>query len=254
MKVIIINLDDSRDRLDLITSKLAIFAMDCETVQAIDGRGKPSNFFSKYIKIRSILRHGREMVGGEVACYLSHLKALEAFLGSGDDIAVILEDDADIQPDFMDTCGAIIAALEQSNIPFYAVNLGSDVKTTSSPIVKLASFEVRRAFHFPAMATGIIWSREGAMALLNSKYGKSVSGPWDIELRSFFARNGRGIGLDRTYLFPIVALSDIDFGSSLRWQKSHWAGALKLFTKIFRRLPDRIWSNYFLIKQGFLKK
>lgn len=97
----IINLDRSPDRLDRISGQLARAGLSFERVPAIDGRALDltrtdgplarrvdHDYWRKY--------HHRAMLPAEVGCYLSHLNALDMFLASGGDTALILEDDAEI--------------------------------------------------------------------------------------------------------------------------------------------------------------
>jgi glycosyl transferase family 25 len=48
------------------------------------------------------LRHGRAINMNEVGCYLSHLRALKAFLDSDAAFGIILEDDAGLSTGYLD--------------------------------------------------------------------------------------------------------------------------------------------------------
>ena len=51
--------------------------------------------------------------------------------------------------------------------------------------------EVRRSTYMPLSTLGIMWTRSGAEAYLNSIFGQKIRGPVDTEMRSHFARRGR---------------------------------------------------------------
>lgn len=61
-------------------------------INAVDGRKLSAKEFFKYIATPMAQGH-RLMLPGEVGCSLSHVHALESFLSSGADAALILEDD-----------------------------------------------------------------------------------------------------------------------------------------------------------------
>ncbi|MGI8889875.1 MAG: glycosyltransferase family 25 protein [Chthoniobacterales bacterium] len=56
--------------------------------------------------------HGRKINPRELACYLSHLKALQAFLDTGEEHGLVAEDDIVLRPDFD---SSLAAALQRSN-------------------------------------------------------------------------------------------------------------------------------------------
>ncbi len=88
-----INLDRSPERRRFIERQLDDLELAGERIAGIDGTKLPE-------KVEGIdpdlyrRCHGRTIRPGEIGCYLSHLKALQAFIDSGDRFAVVLEDDA----------------------------------------------------------------------------------------------------------------------------------------------------------------
>jgi glycosyl transferase family 25 len=83
--VYLINLDRSPERLMLMQEQFARLEIPFERIPAVDGRGATAD--------RHNWRHHAPLRDGEVGCYLSHIKALEAFLASGAACGLILEDD-----------------------------------------------------------------------------------------------------------------------------------------------------------------
>jgi glycosyl transferase, family 25 len=93
MLAYIINLDTATDRWKHMNTVFQETYLHLIRVSAVAGNSMPllANQFNPSGYHR---RHGREINIFEVACYLSHLKALAAFLDDRtDETAIILEDD-----------------------------------------------------------------------------------------------------------------------------------------------------------------
>lgn len=99
--VFVINLDRSPDRYARVAESAAQHGIKIERVAGVDGAaldlaslsGVDPRIFSRV--------NGRPMLPGEAGCYLSHMKAIQAFLDSGSDLALICEDDVDFTADTM---------------------------------------------------------------------------------------------------------------------------------------------------------
>jgi glycosyl transferase family 25 len=94
----VINLDRSVDRLERISQRLQQLGMAFTRVAAVDGRELNAEERTRTLDEAAFRRrHGMNSLPGELGCYLSHVKALRAFLAAGADAALILEDD--VQPE-----------------------------------------------------------------------------------------------------------------------------------------------------------
>ncbi len=101
----VINLARAPERWRHVSSQLAAASIPFQRIEAIDGKALslPVAGFSP----RSYaLLHGRYANLFEVACYQSHLAAMAAFLASGDEHALILEDDVTVSADLAAIVGA----------------------------------------------------------------------------------------------------------------------------------------------------
>jgi len=100
MRAFIINLDSATDRWAFIQASFAKSQLVLSRVSAVDGAGirLPDARFSE----RGYHRwHGRSSSNvRELACYLSHLKALKEFLATDEEHALIGEDDLVLRPGF----------------------------------------------------------------------------------------------------------------------------------------------------------
>ncbi len=107
MRAFIINLDSATDRWAFIEAAFAGSRLILCRVPAVDGKAfkLPHPQYSE-----KLYRwfHGRTPNVRELACYLSHLKAMEAFLATDEKHALIGEDDLVLRPDFD---AAIVAAM-----------------------------------------------------------------------------------------------------------------------------------------------
>ena len=92
MQAYVLSLPRLENRREHMKEQLAKFDIKANWIDAVDReefRGFPDDY-------NSALSHewlGRDMGLGEIACLMSHLKAYQALIQSGDDWAIILEDD-----------------------------------------------------------------------------------------------------------------------------------------------------------------
>ena len=111
LKCYIINLDRAADRWDGIADKFSAHGLDVVRIPAIDGKDIqfPHPDFAAW---RYFLYFGRKVTPSKIACYFSHIKAIRTFLESGDDHAMICEDDVYPRPELRNV---VDAAMEYSH-------------------------------------------------------------------------------------------------------------------------------------------
>ena len=105
----VINLAGSPERMEHARAELQGADFALVRVDAFDGCGKALDDFDGYDDARARRFMGRSMSTGELGCYVSHLRALRAFLDSGDDAALILEDDFKFTEGGAEATHAVIA-------------------------------------------------------------------------------------------------------------------------------------------------
>ena len=95
----VINLDRSPDRMETARQQLDRTGLAWERVSAIDGKtlGPPPWPDVDHRAYRANM--GRELSPNEVACNLSHIRALKQFLASDKQFCVMLEDDFALSPE-----------------------------------------------------------------------------------------------------------------------------------------------------------
>lgn len=114
-KTYLINLDRAVERLEFMDAQLHELGIDYERIPAVD-RMKIDSSVSGYDATGYRLLHGRGFHAGEVACYLSHIACLRAFLASSADHALILEDDCRLPADLVAIIDAAIARGDEWDI------------------------------------------------------------------------------------------------------------------------------------------
>lgn len=92
MQAFVINLDSATDRWAFIEESFAHTGLTVHRISAVDG-GKINLPIAEFSQRRFRWFHGRRSKTREIGCYLSHIKALRAFLDSGDEFGLICEDD-----------------------------------------------------------------------------------------------------------------------------------------------------------------
>lgn len=94
MKTYLINLDHSRDRLRSMTISLNKLDIDFERVSAVACDNLPEE--SLHCEVCSpSLNYPHPLTRGEIACFLSHRKCWENLINSGEQWALILEDNCE---------------------------------------------------------------------------------------------------------------------------------------------------------------
>ena len=96
MKVYLVNMDRSTDRLEIMQRRLSALGLKFERVAAVDG-SKLTEAENGCV-ISPNWRYPYFLTPGEVGCFLSHRKCWQKLIDSGDSWALVLEDDSVFHP------------------------------------------------------------------------------------------------------------------------------------------------------------
>lgn len=248
-KTYLINLDRSKDRLERMERGFANSGVDkYERISAIDARHlKETDYILKN-------RYKRNLVPGEIGCYLSHIKTLKAFLESSFEFAIIIEDDVKLENNYKNSAEKAIRTY--TALP----------KKHQWDVLKLINGE-RRHIHvhqldetyfigacgtsIPISTLGAIWSRRGAEKFLNKTVKNGVpivKRPIDCELQHAWYYNLRIYNLLPSVVGanPMNAVSTIHQDLSLRKSKL----IKQIFYELNRLFPK---YNYYLSHHGLKK-
>lgn len=108
LPIYIINLDRAKDRWAQISAHLDSLGLAYTRVPAVEGRhiSLPTDDYDEAAYLRL---HGKLTNPNEIGCYLSHVKVMREFLASEADYAIILEDDAKLEPGCIEAIQEAIA-------------------------------------------------------------------------------------------------------------------------------------------------
>lgn len=204
--VLLINLDDSRERLESSRRFLEREGIPFTRLSAIDGRSRPALSFGDYDEQRTHARMARSMSSGEVACFLSHAAALRTFLASDKPYLLLFEDDLMLPEGFGDLLRATVAYLKEWQGAWDVINLSRGVRRLWTPIEPIQSkagvYVLSASHYFPMTATGMLWSRAGAEAFLADAF--PVHAPIDFYIRDLCHGRSSGLAFDRA---PVLVTS-----------------------------------------------
>lgn len=93
-QIYLINLDRATERLNSIVQEFKNQHLNYERIPAVDARNLEQEKYSIQNK------YDRDLLSGEIACFLSHIKTLKTFLASDFEFAIIIEDDARLADNF----------------------------------------------------------------------------------------------------------------------------------------------------------
>lgn len=94
MKVYAINLERAVERRKHIIRQLEKRRLDYELIDAVDGEKLTDEELKRLCDMEEAKKRPHKLTVGALGCALSHLKAYEKMLADGEEIALILEDDA----------------------------------------------------------------------------------------------------------------------------------------------------------------
>ena len=246
-QVYLINLDTSTERLTQADVQLKKYDIDYEKISAVDGRKLDVFKYPNYDSAQAWISMGRDLLGAEIGCYLSHVKCIEAFLASDADYGIVLEDDLQIDSDFLIVIDQAIELLNKENLDWYLINIGSNKKKISRCIKKIEGHSLLKAYYFPVLTLGLVWSRIGAQEFLSSQ--KKICSPIDVTLQSWLTSNAKGLSFYPALIHPTGVESDIDTPSKAN---SHTINARRRVGKRYPR-QKRMWLNkWAAIKNMFL--
>ena len=202
-----INLERSKDRLELIASDLDSAGLQWERLEAIEPDSSSVLDHPLYRKKRANYLNERDLTRGEIGCFLSHLVALNDFLDGAKEYLLVLEDDVLVSSEVASDLLVLPQLLDgKLGNSWHCVNLAKSYHKRLRNLFDFGSIQVRRAFYFPVLSSALLWNRKGARDFLDSILDGGIFLPVDDQLRSHFAKTGFGLSLSHP-LFELRSLS-----------------------------------------------
>ena len=162
----VISLPEAGERRQKITAQLQSCGMPYSFVDAVDGRGFDVSAHPDYDREKRLKYFGRDLLGGEIGCFLSHKKLLQKIVQENIVCAVILEDDATVLSSLPAVSKALMALKKRPDLVRF---LGSDkVNKSKHKVIENLAGEINlaRLQSTPGGAHGYFVSNEGARKLL----------------------------------------------------------------------------------------
>lgn len=235
LRALVINLDDSTERLAAARASLAAAGFELERLPAADMRGRPPTAAADYDDSGARGYMGRSLRGGEVGCYLSHLEAARRIAQDRAPFGLVFEDDVAAAPGSAQAVAEVLRWLERSARDWDMVHLGANKMKYFTPLHRLSAFgpgvaahDLVAAHYFPMTTSALLWSRAGAARFVAG--WSRIRMPVDNALREGMTRSGRGYAVWPPLAWQSGAASDID-GATTR-----------------RKIGGRTW-NYGYLKQ-----
>ena len=246
----LINLKRAKDRRKSVSEYLKNADIEFTILEAVDGK-QLSLPISSFNETRYKLLHGKRPNLGEIGCYLSHLKALELFIRTDENYALICEDDIEFLPNLRKIINNALSS--EINFDLLRLSGGSDKKRERGSPIKLARIqdEYHLAINFtfkPGTGCYLI-NKKGAKAVLKKLH--KISLPIDHALDRDWL-----IGLKSLTVFP----SPVTLKESLHIQNSYIQATkeykinsfLSLWTvipyRIFNEILRTLYKSFFLLR------
>lgn len=205
-----VNLDSSVERRASIEAELqAAGIIGAERVSAFDGRRVDLAQMEDCDLKKAHRFFGRPLLGAEYGCYKSHLDCINRFLATDQPYCIVLEDDAQLQADFLQVVVEALRALERKGKPWDIINLGPNKMKIFTPTDRMTGgHELVKAHYFPLLCTALLWSREGARYVC--EHHSTVTMPVDHQFREITVPRGSGHAIWPPIATQAGVESDID--------------------------------------------
>ena len=131
----VINLDRAPQRLARIAAQLARLGLPFHRLAAVDARAMTPEQHALLDEPSYRRKHGMAPVLGELGCYLSHVQVMQAFLATGAEFALVLEDDVLLH----DSLPAVLQGLARHHGRWDMCKLSAVHSGTPQPFVEVAA-------------------------------------------------------------------------------------------------------------------
>lgn len=186
MLTLVISLPESTKRQTTISAGLRSAGLSFLMVPGIVGRELSASELKLFAPSRFMARFRREIGPAEVGCTLSHKLALETFLASNEETALILEDDAVVPPNLGDAIAFLVDRLPRD---WGFLKVGGIGGVRGRLLQETAVGKIVETPATTVCAHAYVVSRQGALQLLSRIL--PIRFPYDIYLRDAHAHGAR---------------------------------------------------------------
>lgn len=211
LPIFLINLDGSDARLDAAKTALQAESLPYTRHPAFDGRQRDLSTIPEYDAGAARAYMGRDLTGGEVGCFISHVQVATRFLETDAPFALVLEDDMKPLSGWLAMINALTTKEQQEKTTWDLAHLAANRLKIVTPLfdLEVAGHRARlhRAHYFPMRTTALLWSRKGAERFVRSAY--PINCPVDLHMRRLMQQNDGGVAIDPPCFTTTEAASDI---------------------------------------------
>lgn len=185
--VYVINCDVHTNRMAKFAKHAAVAGLNYCRESCVKGKEFTYNLFCEMMK-RKLLTPNADMNPIEVAINLSHYNVWQRILNNNQDYGMVLEDDVEVNPNFVEKVNSVLNGLEQENVDFDILflwngNWGQSRKRLK-PVAKIAGLDVmRETVEYNAGGVAYIMSKKFCQFMLKKAY--PIKYPQDILLGTF---------------------------------------------------------------------
>lgn len=172
MKVYAINLERSVERRKHIVRQLEKRRLNYELIEAVDGGKLTDEELNRLCDMEEAKRRPHKLTVGALGCALSHLKAYEKMLADGEEIALILEDDAVLPrgiDKILEQVEKNIGRREAILLHYFRVMPDKPVLSRSGATALDSRHKLLYPVNFPMSGTAYVIKAETARALAEIK-------------------------------------------------------------------------------------
>lgn len=176
--ILVLTLPGDDTRRAPLLDQLAGFGLSYQLFMGVDGRsGLPAQYEAMIDRAMARARLGRDMSDGEFACALSHRAIYDHVRKSGLPGAIVLEDDARLEPDF----SRFVASRDYQSVPMVLIDFAFG---RAFPLLrrKVAGGHLHRAAVQATVTTAYSVSAGAAVRLLDRTSPVSHPADWPCEL------------------------------------------------------------------------
>lgn len=169
IQVFVISLARAPDRRDAISTHLRELGLEFEIIEAVDGAHLSES------ECNSMLADGVTYIRGVIGCYLSHIRLYEKIIQDNIHVALILEDDARLNPDIVP---AIRNGIDYLNFDYCLLDC-DDVSETTAVFYDLNTRKTLTS-GFPVYETNVGPALLHAYLMTNIGAKNRVAHAWPI--------------------------------------------------------------------------
>ena len=180
LPIILINLSESKARLERSQQELARAGLSFERLEAVDGRKMSKNELDK-VSHWDKSAFFKPLSPGEVGCYLSHIAAAEKIVLESWPYVLVFEDDFRLTPQFSDNISEVVRGAPKG---FHIIKLQGNVRGGEVLVELNSNHQIKLHRCISAQTVAQLWSLEGATAFL--RVARPLRRPIDVQLKHWW--------------------------------------------------------------------